>query len=250
MSESLIFSSPEQITKLADVLSKYIRLPFSTDTIPGAVLEGALAFVRNAEVLKTYDFVDVIKQNSGIGWQVKSTKATTPVTWKRAKIPNQEELMESSFHSEEARQTLGNTIIEFCNEHAEASLKLYDLSEIGYSRLVVFDDGKVLYFERLLCTQKNPRIFNPNDFEWHWSTPKRTVKKEQLPALHGYHKESGKKWFAWHGLGENQLHFSGERNWWLSEDEPHAIAFDFPKADERLELEKFIELLSALDIPH
>ena len=44
MNESSIFSSPEQITKLADVLAKYIRLPFSTDTIPGAVLEGALAF--------------------------------------------------------------------------------------------------------------------------------------------------------------------------------------------------------------
>ncbi len=250
MNESLMFSSPEQITKLADVLSKYIRLPFSTDTIPGAVLEGALAFVRDAEVLKTYDFVDVIKQDSGIGWQVKSTKATTPVTWKRAKIPNQEELMESSFHSEEARQILGNTIIEFCNEHAEASLKLYNLSEIGYSRLVVFDDDKVLYFERLLCTREKPRIFNSDDFEWYWSTPKKTVKKEQLPAFHAYHKEIGKKWFAWHGLGENQLHFSGEKNWWLSADNSHAIAFDFPKADERLELEKFIELLSALDIPH
>lgn len=250
MNESPIFSSPEQITKLADVLSKYIRLPFSTDTIPGAVLEGALAFVRDADVLKTYDFVDVIKRDSRIGWQVKSTKASTPVTWKRAKIPNQEELMESSFHSEEACQILGNTIIDFCNRHAEASLNFYDLTEIGYSRLVVFENSKVLYFERLLCTRENPRIFNPLDFEWHWSTPKRTVKKEQLPALHAYHKESGKKWFAWHGLGENQLHFSGEKNWWLPEESSHAIAFDFPKPNERLELEKFIELLSALDIPH
>lgn len=249
MNENLIFSSPQQITKLADVLSKYVRLPFSADIIPGAVLEGALAYVRSAEVLKTYDFVDVIKRDSHIGWQVKSTKANTPVTWKRAKIPNREELTENSFQSEEARQILGNTIIDFCNEHAEASIKLYDLSEIGYSRLIVFDDGKVLYFERSLCTRENPRIFDADNFEWHWSTPKRTVKKEQLPALHGYHKESGKKWFAWHGLGENQLHFSGEKKWWLSEDDSHAIAFDFPKPDERLELEKFIELLSALDIP-
>lgn len=165
MNESLMFSSPEQLTKLADVLSKYIRLPFSSDTIPGAVLEGALAFVRDAEVLKTYDFVDVIKRDLQIGWQVKSTKASTPVTWKRAKIPNQEELTQSSFHSMEARQILGNTIIDFCNEHAEASIKLYDLSEIGYSRLIIFGDGRVLYFEKLLCTRENPRIFNPDDFE-------------------------------------------------------------------------------------
>jgi hypothetical protein len=247
--KNFVFSSPEQLLRLAEVLSKYIRLPFSTDTIPGAVLEGALAYVRDGEVLKTYDFVDVIKRDSKVGWQVKSTKADTPVTWKRAKIPHQEKLMEGSFHSEEARQILGNTIIEFCNEHAEASIKLYGLSEIGYSRLVVFGNGKVLYFERLLCTRENPQIFNPNDFEWHWSTPKRTVKKEQLPALHGYHKESNKKWFAWHGLGENQLHFSGEKNWWLTADNPHALAFKFPKSDERIELEKFIELLATLDIP-
>ena len=97
---------------------------------------------------------------------------------------------------------------------------------------------------------KIPQVFNPNDFEWHWSTPKKTVKKEQLSALHGYHKENGKKWFAWHGLGENQLHFSGEKDWWMPEENPHATVFDFPKPDERLELEKFIELLSALDIPH
>jgi hypothetical protein len=246
---SLVFSSPEQLSKLADVLSKYIRLPFSTETIPGAVLEGALAFVRDAEVLKTYDFVDMINRKSRVGWQIKSTKADTPVTWKRAKIPNQEELTKNSFNSEEARQILGNTIIEFCNEHAEASLKLYDLSEIGYSRLIIFNSGRVLYFEKLLCTKENPQIFNPNDFEWHWSTAKKTVKKEQLPAFHAYHKESGKKWFAWHGLGENQLHFSGEKNWWLNADDSHAVAFDFPKADERIELEKFIELLATLDIP-
>ncbi len=183
MMESLVFSSLEQLLRLADVLSKYIRLPFSTDAIPGAVLEGALAFVRDAEVLKTYDFVDVIKRDSKIGWQVKSTKADTPVTWKRAKIPNQEELMENSFHSEEARQILGNTIIEFCNKHAEVSMKLYDLSEIGYSRLVVFGNGNVLYFERLLCRRDNPQIFNPNDFQWHLVNSEANRKKRAITRL-------------------------------------------------------------------
>lgn len=212
-------------------------------------MEGELAYVRGADVLKTYDFVDVIKPAAKIGWQVKSTKSDTPVTWKHAKIPNQEELMESSFHSEKACQILGNTIIEFCNEHAEASLKRYNLDAIGYSRLIVFSGGKVLYFEKLLCTKENPRIFNPTNFQWKWSTPKQTQKKEQLPAFHAYHKESGKKWFAWHGLGENQLHFSGEKTWWLNADDSHAIAFDFPTSDEKIEFERFIELLATLDIP-
>ena len=68
MKESIVFSTLEQMARLAEILSKYIRLPFSQDTIPGAVLEGALAYVRNAEVLKTYDFVDVIKPDAKIGW--------------------------------------------------------------------------------------------------------------------------------------------------------------------------------------
>ncbi len=75
MNESLIFSSPEQITKLADVLSKYIRLPSSTDTIPGAVLEGALAFVRDSKVLKTYDFVDFTCQPIPKSFLTTSTKS-------------------------------------------------------------------------------------------------------------------------------------------------------------------------------
>ncbi len=115
---SMVFSTPEQLTRLADILSKYIRLPFSEDTIPGAVLEGTLAHIRNADVLKTYDFVDVVKLDSRIGWQVKSTKSTTPVTWKRAKIPSQEQLILASRQSEQGLQNLGDAIIEFCNAHA------------------------------------------------------------------------------------------------------------------------------------
>ena len=65
-------------------------------------------------------------------------------------------------------------------------------------------------------------------------------KKEQLPAFHGVSKKTGKKVFAWHGKGENQLHFSGEKNWWPEVDRPpvegvfnysadnHAIAFKLP----------------------
>lgn len=243
-----IFSTPEQLARLADILSKYVRLPFSDDTIPGGVLEGCLAHVRNAQVLKTYDFVDVIDLQQHIGWQVKSTKATTPVTWKRAKIPNQEWLIADSLKSSLGLQNLGDAIIEFCNAHARESIRHYDLDQIGYSRLIIFKDGSVVYFERLLCTRNSPNIFEPSDFEWRWSIQKQTQKKEQLSALHGYNKQNAEKWFAWHGLGENQLHFSGEHNWWMLHNNPYAIKFNFPTSSERIDLEGFISLLERLKV--
>jgi len=243
-----IFSSTEQLNLIRKILSRYIRLPFSSVTIPGAIMEGVLAHVRGGHVLNTYDFVDVIVSNEKIGWQVKSTKASTPVTWKRAKLPNASDLIEYSRKSTLGLQNLGNAIIEFCNEHAQQSIKKYDLDEIGYSRLVIKPGGKVSYFEKLLCTRDNPCIFNAGDFEWIWSTPKTSTKKEQLQSLHGIHKPTNKKWWAWHGLGENQLHFSGENAWWPSNNYSHMTAFSFPSDDEKLSLDNFLEMLSNYDI--
>lgn len=244
-----MFSSPEQLKQLAEILSKYARLPFSPSSIPGGVLEGALAHVRGGDVLRTYDFVDVIKKSDRRGWQVKSTKFDTPVTWKRAKIPNSLTLIAASKESVDGEQALGDAIINFCNDHALESIRLYELDEIGYSRLILFPDGRFLYFERLLCSKESPAIFNPSDFQWSWSKPKRTVKKEQLPALHGLHRPTGEKWWAWHGLGENQLHFHGERSWWPPPSDPHATTFSFPADDERIEWDKFVEMLARLDTP-
>lgn len=210
-------------------------------------MEGALAYVRGASVLRTYDFVDVVKRDSRCGWQVKSTKATTPVTWKRAKIPNSVQLIAESKISPAGAQALGDAIIAFCNAHAQHSLQLYDLDEIGYSRLIVHENGTVTYFEKLLCTREAPTIFNSSDFEWQWSIPKKTVKKEQLPALHGIYKPDHKKWFAWHGLGENQLHFSGEKSWWPSEGNQHQVSFNLPTDGDKISVERFIELLAGLN---
>lgn len=249
MSQSLVFSSPEQLELIGSLLSKYLRLPFSEATIPGAVMEGALAHVRAGTVLRTYDFVDVVKRESRCGWQVKSTKATTPVTWKRAKIPDSIQLIAESRNSPDGTQALGNAIIAFCNAHAQHSLQHYDLDEIGYSRLIVHADWKVTYFERLLCNRAAPTIFNPLDFEWRWSTPKKTVRKEQLQALHGINKLDGRKWFAWHGLGENQLHFSGEGSWWPEENNPHQYSFSLPTTDDKITVERFIDLLAGLRSP-
>jgi hypothetical protein len=139
-----------------------------------------------------------------------------------------------------------NKSIDFCNEHAFESIVKYNLKEIYYSRLVVFESREVLYFERLLCKKDAPIIFNKNDFYWKWSIQKNAVRKEQLPALHGFYKPTNEKWFAWHGLGENQLHFSGEKNWWPPENDQSHIRFLFPKADERLSQDQFMALLQSV----
>lgn len=238
-----IYSTSEQLSRIQNILSLYIRLPFSGKTIPGAIMEAVLANVLGGEVLNTYDFVDVIKPESHCGWQIKSTKAKTPVTWKRAKIPNAVKLIKESRDSVDGCQALGDEIINFCNAHVQESIELYNLNEVGYCRLIIFDNGDVCYFERLLCTKDNPLLFNPEDFTWRWSVQKNVIKKEQLSALHGIHKPTGKKWWAWHGLGENQLHFSGEKVWWPKDDDPHQTAFCLPNVQEKMSLEDFMQLL-------
>jgi hypothetical protein len=209
-------------------------------------MENILAHVRKGTALNTYDFVDVINTEKRIGWQVKSTKDTTPVTWKRAKIKDADNLIKESQQSEQGLIALGDAIIDFCNEHAFESITKYNLTEIYYSRLVVCKNREALYFERLLCTKDNPVIFNKDDFYWKWSTQKNTVRKEQLPALHGFKRHTNEKWFAWHGLGENQLHFTGEKNWWPNKTNPHHTRFLFPQPDERLSQDQFMALLQSI----
>lgn len=240
----MIFSSQEELKKIAGIIQKYARLPFVGDSIPGSVMESILSTVRSAVALNTYDFVDVYSKEQNCGWQVKATKATTPVTWKRAKIPNADFLVDESKLSEAGLQNLGNAIIDFCNQHAAESINLYGLSSIGYSRLIVHDNFRAMYFEKVLCTKQNPLVFNREDFLWRWSKPKAAGKKEQLPALHGIYKPTGEKWWAWHGLGENQLHFSGEKTWWPKQNDPHAISFSLPSPSEKMSLEDFFALLS------
>ena len=242
-----VFSSPSNLLALQRILSNYVRLPASGTNIPGQLMESVLSCVREGTVLNTYDFVDVINLQTGCGWQVKSTKEKTPVTWKRAKIPNALELIEASRESESGLQTLGDVIIDFCNDHARSSLYDYGLKEIGYSRLILSRSGQVTYFERLLCSRDRPNVFDPTDFTWQWSTPKRVIKKEQLPALHGTHRATGDKWWAWHGLGENQLHFSGESAWWPDDDDPHMFSFQLPSGQEKLTFNQLMTLLSSLD---
>lgn len=240
---SNIFSTQEQLKTISKILTGYLKLPFSGDSIPGALMESVVSEVRDGEVLNTYDFVDILNKKKKVGWQVKSTKASTPVTWKRAKIPNSLQLIEASKKDDNGLQELGDAIIKFCNDHALESMNEYGLEEIGYSRLIVHKNGKLTYFEKVLCTKKAPKIFNESDFEWKWSIPKKTKKKEQLSALHGTHKPSNKKWFAWHGLGENQLHFSGEKAWWPTGN-TNKVDFYFP--DKRLSQAQLMNLLNEI----
>lgn len=244
-----VFSTPSQLDEMRQMLVNYSRLPFSQDSIPGALMESALARVHGGEVLNTYDFVDVISDDRHHGWQVKSTKETTTVTWKRAKIPNAVALIEASKQSDAGLQILGDAIIEFCNEHVRASVERYNLDKIGYARLIVHRNRQATYFERLLYSKEYPHIFNPKDFTWQWSTPKKTADKdkEQLPALHGSNVKTGRKWWAWHGRGENQLHFSGETVWWPTAGTPHTFSFHLPQPENKLSYDQFAALLQGLD---
>jgi hypothetical protein len=242
-----LFSTSVQLSEIATALRCNMRLPLSPKTIPGALLEALIAHVHNAEVLDTYDFVDVIQRSQRVGWQVKSTKEETPVTWKRAKIPNKDALVAASMKRKSGLQPLGDAIIAFCNEHAEESFAAYPLDAIGFSRVILHPDNRVTYFERLLCTRENPQVFVPSEFTWRWTLQKKTTGKEQKPALHGIHRESGRKWFAAHILGENQLHFAGESAWWPKPGSPHAITFNLPAPSERLSLVELIALLERRD---
>lgn len=239
-----VLSSPNELKRIAHLVSRFSSLPFAApDSVPGSVLEAILAEVRGATRLETYDFVDVVRPAEHIGWQVKSTKAKTPVTWKRAKIPNALALIDAS-KSPKGAQVLGDAIINFCNEHARQSMRDYGLTEIGYARLVIRANLTAVYFEKIIATSKSPNLFDPREFTWRWSSPKQTRKKEQLSALHGHHVPSGNKWWAWHGLGENQLHFSGEGAWW-PRDTNNAIEFSLPSLVDRMSMQDLVDLIAA-----
>lgn len=171
----------------------------------------------------------------------------TPVTWKRAKIPNKENLVAASLNSADGLQDLGDEIIAFCNRHAQRSFANYGLDSIVFSRVILHADRRVTYYERLLCTRSAPELFNPHEFAWRWTQQKKTHGKEQKPALHGVQKLSGRKWFAAHILGENQLHFAGESAWWPAAGSPQAITFKLPEPSERLSLAELIALLDRHD---
>ena len=227
-----MISSPEQRRNLVEHLIAYASLPYFEGSLPGNVFEQLFAFVREAKRLDTYDYIDVFDEKTKSGWQNKSTLAGTPLTWKRVKIADKASMM--GFGD---TQTLGDKIIDFCNENVKSSFDKYNLESVGYSRLIL-SGNSFSYFERILCTKDDPRVFRSSDFEWRWSTPKSSKKKEQLPALHGFHKLSGDRWFAWHGKGENQLHFNGEKHWIADADH---TSFEIPS--QKLTLNRLKELI-------
>ena len=195
-------------------------MPFADVEIPGSVMERVIELSNpGSSILKTYDFVDVCSTGDR-GWQVKATKITTPITWKRAKIPNKNQLIKESQSSPEGCQQLGDAIVDFCNAAAHKSFEDYSLEEIYYSRLIVDTKAKEWrYFERLIATRENPDIFEKSDLIWSWNEKKSNTKKELLPAFVGRSKTKNIKFFAWHGMGENQLHFTGENCWHPSKEE-------------------------------
>lgn len=228
--------------KIARLLNSFLKLPFVSDAVPGRIMEEIIANVYGASILNTYDYVDVVVDGSH-GWQVKCTKDSTPLTWKRAKIEGKQSLIDESVKSSDGAAALGEAIIDFCNQHAIESLHRYRLKKIFYSRCILFPGSKIKYFERLLCTEESPCIFKPDDYRWEWSKSKKATKKEQLSAFHGVDKKTGQKVWAWHGLGENQLHFSGEKLWWNDPVNPVSVEVPFPKESEKISFKIFVDYL-------
>ncbi len=255
---SSTYSTKEELRGIANYLKAYMKIPFfQDDSIPGKIMEKIISIVRNGEQLVTYDYVDVCIHND-VGWSVKSTKENTPLTWKRAKIPNSASLILESENDPVHCQKLGDLIISFCNNHITESMNKYNLNSVGYSRLVLYKNNTAIYFERELCNSKNSNLFNAIDYTWKWSKAKNTKGKEQLTALHGTNKKTNKKEFAWHGKGENQLHFTGEKEWWpkfpkeitsnstecIFSADNHAIAFSLPS--EKVDWVKLVAFLTTV----
>ena len=230
-----------RIPHVVKLVQTTLRLPFY-ESLPGAALEEILAHVYGGRRTGTYDFVDVVNAETHTGWQVKSTRRSTPVTWKRAKLPDKDLLIKASHETSTGAQALGNAIIDFCNRAARESIAKYKLRSLKYARLVDYMDGRLTYFEIVLPISGT--LFDTRDFTWSWSKA-RHAKKEQLPAFHGVHSNSGKPWFAWHGRGENQLHFKGETAWWPSGDSPDRR--DFARLGDRLRLDDLANLIAAHD---
>ena len=228
-----------KVARVAEQVKTILRLPFC-ESLPGAALEDILAHVYGGRRLGTYDFVDVVNDRTRTGWQVKSTRHSTPVTWKRAKLPNKTSLIEASYITPEDAQALGDAIITFCNHAVKESIEKYQLKSLKYARLIDHKNGRLTYFERTLPI--SGEVFESQEFTWSWSQSKTTKKKEQLPAFHGVHINSGLAWFAWHGLGENQLHFKGERAWWPAKGSPNRL--DFERSGDRLKLTDLEKLIT------
>lgn len=208
-------------------------------------MEAVLAYVRGASVRRTYEFIDVLDSINSMAWQVKSTRFDTPLTWKRAKITDSASLIVESENDPYKQQLLGNMIIDFCNRNIMESMQVHNLDTIGYSRLIIHNDCEVEYFERLLCTRSTPYVFDPRQFAWKWGFEHPEGKKERLRSLQGYDVVTGDKWWSWHGRGENQLHFNGERYWWPSNGgQGQSVQFKFPSFTDRMSFDEFNNMFS------
>lgn len=240
-----VFSSRSQLLSICTTLRNYSFLPFASSGIPGAIMEAVLAHVRGASVRQTYEFIDVLDSINRIAWQVKSTKFDTPLTWKRAKITDSSTLITQSENDPHKQQLLGDMIIDFCNGNIMESMENHNLDAIGYSRLIIHKDGLVEYFERLLCTSAMPYVFDKRQFVWEWGFEYPEGKKERLRSLQGRDITTGDKWWSWHGRGENQLHFNGERFWWPSNGgHGQSVRFRRPSFTERMGFTDFNGLFS------
>ena len=56
-------------------------------------------------------------------------------------------------------------------------------------------------------------------------------------------KPTSKLVWSWYGHGENQLHFTAEKEWWLPAGHINRIDFDMPADIQKFTLEQILEML-------
>ena len=253
------FSTPEQLERIKQTLCSYHMLPFSGTRIPGDVLEGVLAHVRGGDLLGKYDFVDVLQRSEGVGWQVKSTRHRSPLTWMRADFRRRSELVaEADAERDEGRkrelvQALGDSVIEYANASIRDSFTKYGLQQVMFCHLVLMPENRAMYYEKLLAVEGEEELFRATDFMLSWREPRpgRANRNadpddpgaaEQLPSLRGRHVPTDQDWFAWYGRKGGQLHFLlEEKIWWPPESGAHRIDFDLPA--ERFKMDEAMDML-------
>ncbi len=258
-----LLSTRPQLEQIRDTINNYLRLPLFRDYasgIPGYLLEYAVATARGAVILPTKDFVDVVLPSAQLGWQVKSLLEHSPLTWKRVPLKGDKTRLIAGATTSPGLKKLGDAIIQDCNLKARGSLNLdfknnlrarnlvgtrkLQLSEIGYSCLMVFPDrNKATYFERLLITTNKPDLFNPEDYVWNSPEmeEKQSADNVSRSAYVGRYI-NGRKHFSWHGkTNDHQVHFEGDIDWRNEASEDNKIEFDLPTAQDYIDEKTFTD---------
>ena len=221
-----IYSSKEELEKIANAIIKYFNAPFSRENVPGPVLEEIIEECKGWPALGGIDFVDNLSPNGNCGVQCKSGSTRRwsleknkwlfrQRPWGRITIPlSKRILIDESYINPILLQELGDSVIDTFNDKIKFSIEKYNLDEIGYIGLVFNPNSTFQYYERSICLRNNPILFDKKDFRWEWSIPK---KETDSPVLKGINIKTNQVWVRWKAHGDTQLDFMGAE-FWVTDD--------------------------------